>query len=65
MLALDDTTLTGTGVTSDVYSVHANLLYSPVPKMTVGAEIMFAEREIESGDQGDMTRFLVSAKYVF
>ena len=65
-LSIDnDTTLTGTGVTSDVYSVHANILYSPVPKMTVGAEIMFAEREIESGDQGDMTRFLVSAKYVF
>ena len=65
-LSIDnDTTLTGEGVTSDVYSVHANLLYSPVPKMTIGAELMFAEREVESGDQGDMTRFLFSAKYVF
>ena len=65
-LSIDnDTALTGTGVTSDVYSVHANLLYSPVPKMTVGAELMFAEREVESGDQGDMTRFLLSAKYIF
>ena len=65
-LSIDnDTALTGTGVTSDVYSVHANLLYSPVPKMTVGAELMIAERELESGDQGDMTRLLLCAKYVF
>ena len=61
----NDITLTGTGVTSEVYSVHANLLFSPVPKMTVGGEILYAERELESGDDGDMTRFIFSAKYAF
>ena len=61
----NDTTLTGTGVTKDVQSFRVNLLYSPVPKMTVGGEISFAERTLESGGSGDMTRFYFAAKYVF
>ena len=61
----NDTALTGTGVTKDVYSAHVNLVYQPVPKLTLGGEVMFAEREIESGLDGDMTRFILSAKYAF
>jgi len=61
----NDTALTGTGVTKDVYSIHANLLYEPVPKLVIGGEIMYAEREIESGLDGDLTRFLFSTKYGF
>jgi hypothetical protein len=61
----NDTALTGTDVTQDVYSVHVNLLYSPVPKLTVGGEMLFAERTIESNESGDMTRMLLSAKYAF
>jgi hypothetical protein len=57
--------LTGTGVTKSNYSVHANLLYEPVPKFTVGAELIFAQREIESGLDGDLTRLMFSAKYGF
>jgi len=57
--------LTGDGVTKDVYSVHVNLLYSPFPKVTVGGELLYANREIESGADGDLTRFLFSAKYAF
>lgn len=53
------------GVTKDVYSIHANLLTSPMPKLTVGGEVVFVERELESGEKGDMTRFLLSAKYAF
>ncbi len=65
-LSIDnDVTLTGTGVTSDVYSANVNLVYQPVPKLTLGGEIMFAEREIESGLDGDMTRVIFSAKYAF
>ncbi len=65
-LSIDnDISLTGTGVTSDVYSANVNLVYQPVPKLTLGGEIMFAEREIESGLDGDMTRFILSAKYAF
>ena len=61
----NDTLLTGTGVTKDVYSLHLNLLYEPIEKMTVGGEIMYAERTLENDDSGDMTRVLFSAKYAF
>jgi len=61
----NDTALTGTGATSDASSIHVNLIYSPVPKMDFGVELMFANREIESGADGDMTRLQFSAKYAY
>ena len=61
----NDTALTGFGVTSDASSAHINLIYSPVPKMDFGLELMFANREIESGVDGDLTRLQFSAKYGF
>ena len=60
-----DTALTGTGVTKEVWSLHANLLYSPTEKMTVGGEIIYADRTLESSASGDLTRVLLSAKYAF
>lgn len=57
--------LTGDGVTKDVYSLHVNLLYSPVPRMTVGGEYIYAKRELESGANGALSRMLFSAKYAF
>lgn len=65
-LAVDnDTALTGMGVTKNASSIHFNLLYSPQPKLTFGAEFLFADREIESGADGDLTRLQFSAKYAF
>ncbi|WP_404342813.1 DcaP family trimeric outer membrane transporter [Pseudoalteromonas mariniglutinosa] len=49
--------------TSQSYS--ANLLYSPVKKLTFGVEFKHAEREVESGSDGDMQRLQFSAKYAF
>ena len=46
-------------------SYSANLLYSPVKKLTFGVEFKHAERELESGVDGDMDRLQFSAKYVF
>lgn len=60
-----DVAISGTGVTSEVYSVHLNLLYSPVDKLTVGGELIYADRTLESNASGDMTRFQFSAKYAF
>ena len=57
--------LTGLGVTKEVRSFHANLLYEPLPKLMIGGELMYAERETEAGLDGDMTRFMLSAKYAF
>jgi hypothetical protein len=61
----NDTALTGTGVTKTASSIHLNLIYSPQPKLDFGAEFMYADREIESGADGDMTRLQFSAKYAF
>ncbi|RCU48734.1 porin [Corallincola luteus] len=54
---------TGMYANKSSYSAHANLMYSPVPKLTFGLELMYAERELESGDKGDMTRLQFGAKY--
>ena len=60
-----DVSLTGLAETAEVYSIHANLLYEPVPGLTFGSELLFAERTLESGTSGDMTRVLLSARYAF
>ena len=65
-LAIDnDTSLTGMSATKNATSYHANVIYSPQPKLDFGFEFMYADREIESGLDGDMTRFIFSAKYAF
>ena len=46
-------------------SVRANLIWTPLPAFDVGAELMYGERELESGASGDMTRLQVFAKYGF
>jgi hypothetical protein len=61
----NDTELTGTVVTSKSQSLHINLIYSPVPKMDFGVEYMHANREIESGLDGDLDRIQFSAKYAY
>jgi len=61
----NDTDLTGAGVTKDATSFHANVIYSPVPKMDFGIEYMHANREIESGLDGDLDRIQFSAKYAY
>jgi len=65
-LTVDNKTdLTGMGVTKNATSYHANIIYSPQPKLDFGAEIMYADREIESGLDGNLTRVQFSAKYAF
>ena len=65
-LAVDnDIILTGLGVTKNAASFHINAIYSPVPKLDFGLEFMYADREVESGNDGDLTRLQFSAKYAF
>ena len=61
----NDVALTGDGVTSTVDSFQVNLLFSPVPKLTLGLGYLSANREIESGADGDMKRIIFTAKYGF
>lgn len=61
----NDTVLTGLGVNSSAQSVRGNLIWTPLTGFDVGAELMFGERELESGLNGDMTRLSLFAKYGF
>ena len=53
------------GVTKKAASVHVNLIYSPQPKLDFGVKFMYADRKVESGADGDMTRLQFSGKYAF
>ena len=61
----NDTDLTGMSVTKNATSYHINAIYSPLPKLDFGLEFMYADREIESGLDGNLSRFQFSAKYAF
>jgi len=61
----NDRRFSGPNATSHVYSMRVNLIYSPVPKLDLGAEVIYARREVESGDEGDLKRVQCTAKYTF
>lgn len=61
----NDLAFTGLTANRSAQSLHANLIWSPVRAFDVGAELMFADREIETGASGDMTRLILFAKYGF
>ena len=61
----NDTSLTGLGVTRSVQSIRGNVFYTPVPKVDVGAELMYGVREIEDGRSGDIRRVQFTTKYSF
>jgi len=44
---------------------RSSLIWSAVAAFDVGAEVMFADRKLESGLDGDMTRLILFAKYGF
>jgi hypothetical protein len=61
----NDPLLTGLGVTESAQSFHANLIYSPLPKIDIGAELIVGERELENGQSGDLDRLHLHVKYNF
>lgn len=65
-LAIDNPVAqTGSAITKSVQSASINLLYSPVAKLTLGAELRHANRELENGQDGDLDRVQLSAKYSY
>ena len=46
-------------------SFHINVIKAVMPKLDVGAEFIYGERELVNGTDGDFTRLMVSAKYAF
>ncbi|NUO76936.1 MAG: hypothetical protein HOQ32_13085 [Lysobacter sp.] len=61
----NETALTGLGITQSAQSAHVNLIYSPLPKLDVGAELIWGKRELENGDSGELSRLQTHVKYSF
>jgi hypothetical protein len=61
----DNPAIAGTLATQGVQSIRGNIFYSPVPKVDVGAELMYGVREIEDGRRGDIRRIQFTTKYSF
>ena len=67
----------GLGLNDTGTSIHVNLIHNVLPKLDIGAEIIWGEREINDlvsdgaggltpgKTDGDFTRFMLSAKYAF
>jgi len=51
--------------TRSTQSWHANVFYSPLPKLDLGVEFMHGSREVTSGVDGDLDRLQFMAKYSF
>lgn len=61
----NDLSLIGLATNKSAQSLRGNLIWTPLPALDLGAELMFGERELESGASGDLTRLQVFAKYGF
>lgn len=46
-------------------SIHANLQYLPAPNMVIGGAVIWAQKELEDGRDGDLSRLQFSVKYGF
>ena len=57
--------LSGGGTTKGTWSARANLMFDWVKNLTLGGELALANREIESGQDGSMTRLQFMAMYKF
>lgn len=57
--------LTTDQVTDESWNALANIIYSPVPPLSIGLEYMYAERTLEDGRSGNMRKIQVSTKYSF
>ena len=61
----NDVALTGGTANDSSNSWTVNLIYSPLPKLDVGAEFRHAVRELASGDDGSLDRLQLTTKYSF
>ena len=52
-------------VDKTVQTLHANVIWSPVPQADIGFEFMYGSRETNGGEEGEATRFQIGVKYNF
>jgi hypothetical protein len=63
--ANNNTAISGFAVPESYQSVHADIVWSPVNRMSLGAEYIWGRRKDESGDDGVLNRLQFSAKYLY
>ena len=63
--AANDTAISGFAVPKNYQSAHADIVWSPIDRMSLGAEYIWGRREDESGDDGTLNRLQFSAKYLY
>ena len=61
----NNVTLSGGGATKKTWSARANLMFDWATNLTLGGEVALANRELENGQDGDLTRFQFMAMYKF
>jgi hypothetical protein len=61
----NDTSISGLAVPESYQSAHADIIWSPVNRLSLGAEYIFGRRRDESGDDGTLNRLQFSAKYLY
>lgn len=64
-LWVDNPDYLGEGVNKSVQSAYGAVLWNVAPKVTLGTELMYGMRELESGADGSIARFTFSTKYAF
>jgi hypothetical protein len=52
-------------ITKSINNIYVNLMYSPTKQLTFGGEYILAERETESGANGDLSRIQFTSKLSF
>lgn len=60
-----DASASGGLATKRTQSWRANLIYSPFPRLDLGAEISWAKREVADGQDGELSRLQTTVKYIF
>ena len=61
----NETDLIGTAFNQEMWSGHLKLIWKPVKNYQVGVEYIHAERELDSGTEGDVDRIQASFIYNF
>jgi hypothetical protein len=61
----NNVSLSGTMVNKSSFSLALNTIYTLAPKLDIGIELRYAEREIETGAEGALQRVQAFAKYAF
>lgn len=61
----NDTSISGFAVPESYQSAHANIIWLPTERMSLGTEVVWGRRKDESGADGILNRLQFSAKYVY